>query len=334
MAATLRDIAKELNLSASTISKVLNGKGTVAKETREKILSFSEQLNYRPNENARSLRTQQSRTIGLLVADVTNPFYALLVKIVEEVCRQKDYSVILCNCDYNIDRQNYYFDLLRAQVCGLIFASFGDKEQRPDNIIVTINQMSNKSNLDWISIDNREAMYTLTQYIVNLGHREIGCIAGFQDADTAELRYQGYVDCMAANRLSVYQDRVFFKNYKFDQGYESAKKMMTLGKRLPSAILCHNNVVAMGAYKAFTEAGYSIPEDISLACFDAVDDNSVTDVKFTCIAQPIERIGKEIVELILKKNSGEIPKNQVFSQILPFNFVLGNTVKKREEGTP
>ena len=330
MAIKLKEIAHKLNLSTSTVSRVLNGKGTVSKETREKILSLSERLKYRPNENARSLRTQQSRTIGLLVADVTNPFYARLVKIIEEVCRLKDYSVILCNCDYNIARQNYYFDFLRAQVGGLIHASFGDKEQSPHNIIVTINQMKKTSNLDWVSIDNQEAMYTLTQYIINLGHREISCVAGSLQAATAQLRYQGYVDCMSANGALVNTDWVFHDNYKFSDGYEAAKKLLR-GKRLPSAVLCHNNMVALGAYKAFTESGYSIPGDVSMACFDAVDEYSAMDLRFTCIIQPLERIGEEIVDLILKKNSGDIPRNCICSKILPFDLVLGNTVKKLQE---
>lgn len=328
---TLKELAEKLNVSISTVSKVMNGKGTVSDETRKRITETALKLNYTPNENARSLRTQNSKTIGLIIPDITNSFYAYLVKSIEEKCQAEGYSVILCNCNYNLQREYDYFDLLRAKnVNGIICAAVGNMkniEIKPKEILVNINEQFPEDKLfDCISINNSDAMYSLTQYVINMGHKDIAYVNGPSVNATPRLRREGFFRCMQENDIPISGEFLYEGNYDFETGRSAAKKML-LGKRLPTAVICHNNVISYGFYSVLNEVGFDVPKDISMATFDTFDTGNMSKFKFTCIIQPVEQLGQKSVELILKKMNKEIPKSQFTKIVLPYELVFGSTIR-------
>ena len=329
MGATLKELADALGLSASTVSKVINGKGTVSDKTRKKVLSVAEQMNYRPNESARSLRTKDSRTIGVIIPDITNPFYASLVKGIEEKCQSVGYSVVLCNCNYNLDREYDYFELLCSKnVNGIILATVSEMNRfvgKNKVALVSINEEVPDERLDWVSIDNKSAMYELTQHVINLGHTRIGCIYGTQLHITSKLRFDGFLQCMKDNDLPINEKFLLDGGFNYETGRKAAKNLIV--GPLPTAVLCHNNALSYALYDVLCEAGYKVPDDISIASFDTAEFGRLLKLLFTCIRQPVEQIGHDAVTLILQKMNMKNSKAKVHPIIKPHEFVLGNSVK-------
>jgi len=331
MSITLKKLADKLNVSVSTVSKVMNGKGTVSEATRKLIIDTARELKYTPNENARSLRTQNSKAIGVIIPDITNPFYAYLIKGIEEKCQIEGYSVVLCNCNNNTQREYDYFDLLRAKnVSGIICAAVSDMKKidvKPKEIIVSINEQFPEDKLfDWVSISNCDAMYDLVQHVINMGHTDIAYVSGPLSNATPKLRSEGYFKCMKENNLPFSKEFVYEGNYDIDSGRAAAKKLL-LGKRMPTAVICHNNVIAYGLCSVLNDAGYSVPQDISVAAFDTIDTGDMPRLKITCIVQPVEQVGHKCVELILKKMRKEILRNQFVKIDMPYELVFGSTIR-------
>lgn len=334
MSITIKDVAQSLDIAPSTVSKVLNGTGSVGKKTKQRVLEAVKKMNYAPNESARQLRTKDFRTIGVIVPEIKNEFYSYLIEQIEEQSRVNSYSMLLGISNYQDERKLSYYDLLSSKNISGFVITLADQIKHYDNgknIIVTIDEQRKDDNslFDVVSIDNRKAMSDLTQYLINLGHRDIAYLSGqFDKSDTICLRYQGYIDCMKENDIPT-QDHLNITNMKLDfcSAYDLVKKMLYRTK-LPTAIMCHNNEIAYAAYKAIEELGYKIPEDISLACFDSIDHTGFKKAKITCVIQPIEKYAFEAVKLIIAKVTGEIPRNECIRKVLDYEIEFGDTVKK------
>lgn len=331
MKTTIRDIANQLGISTSTVSKVINGKGSISPELRQKVLAAVEAVNYQPNLNAKSLRTRTTNTIGVILPDIINLFYCYLMKGIEAKCQEQDFSVLVGTCNNNYQREKDYYDLFQSKnVSGMIIVTIGDMSRfRQDAAMVnTINeQRETDTGVDWVSIDNHSAMCDLSQYLINLGHREIAFVNSGHLDSVSCFRQQGYTDCLKANGIPLREELIYEGGLFFDDGYRIGKKII-LGNNMPSAVICHNNTIAYGVSKAFREAGYRIPEDISIACFDAINQGDMYGTQFTCIMQPVERIGREAADLLIKKSRGEIPEGQFVKKMVPYELVFGNSVKK------
>lgn len=331
MKTTIRDLAGQLGVSPSTVSKAINGTGSVSPELRQKILAAVEESNYQPNLNAKSLRTRSTKTIGVILPDVTNLYYCYLMKGVEAKCQEENFSVLVGTCNYNTKREREYFDLFRSKdVTGIISVTIGDLNRFADvNMLVSTNEQidDHEQPSDWVSIHNLPAARDLTQYLINLGHRDIAYVtSGYNDV-VSMLRQKGFTECMESNGFSVPPDRIYEGSLFYDGSYEAGRRIILSGS-LPTAVICHNNTNAYGVAKAFQDAGYRIPEDISIACFDAIHQGDLYGTQFTCIMQPVEEIGRAAAELLIQRSAGLLPKNQFVQKVLPYKLVFGNSVSK------
>lgn len=330
MKTTIRDIANQLGISASTVSKVINGKGSISPELRQKVLAVVEEANYQPNLNAKSLRTKTTNTIGVILPDVTNLFYCYLMKGVEAKCQEENFSVLVGTCNYNTQREREYFDLFRSKsVTGIISVTIGDLRRVPDvsMVISTNEQMEGERQTDWVSIHNEPAAHDLTQYLWNLGHRDIAYVSSGQNDTVSSLRLQGFLHCMEENGLPVPPEQIYEGGLFLDGGYQAGRKIILSGK-LPTAVICHNNTNAYGVAKAFRDAGYRIPDDISIACFDAINQGDLYGTQFTCIMQPVEEIGRAAADLLIRRSTGELDGESLIHKVLPYELVFGNSVRK------
>lgn len=330
MKTTIRDIANQLGVSASTVSKVINGKGSISPELRQRVLAVVEEANYQPNLNAKSLRTKTTNTIGVLLPDVTNLFYCYLMKGVEAKCQEENFSVLVGTCNYNPQREREYLDLFRSKsVTGIISVTIGNLSRFSDiSMLVSTNeQVEGESQSDWVSIHNEPAARDLTQYLLNLGHRDIAYVNSGQKDTVSNQRLQGFLNCMKENGLDVPPDQVYDGSLFLDGSYQAGRRII-LSSRLPTAVICHNNTNAYGVAKAFRDAGYRIPDDISIACFDAINQGDLYGTQFTCIMQPVEEIGREAASVLIQRSTGQLPEAPFVQKALPYELVFGNSVRK------
>ena len=306
MKTTIRDIANQLGVSASTVSKVINGKGSISPELRQRVLAVVEEANYQPNLNAKSLRTKTTNTIGVLLPDVTNLFYCYLMKGVEAKCQEENFSVLVGTCNYNPQREREYLDLFRSKsVTGIISVTIGNLSRFSDiSMLVSTNeQVEGESQSDWVSIHN-----------------------GQKDT-VSNQRLQGFLNCMKENGLDVPPDQVYDGSLFLDGSYQAGRRII-LSNRLPTAVICHNNTNAYGVAKAFRDAGYRIPDDISIACFDAINQGDLYGTQFTCIMQPVDEIGREAASVLIQRSTGQLPEAPFVQKALPYELVFGNSVRK------
>lgn len=304
----LVDVAKHLNISVSTVSRVVNGKDRVSDETRKKVWEAIEELNYQPNEIARSLRKQSSMTIGIIVPDISNEFFALLMKGVESIARENGYLVILCNSDYDETMEKEYYNMLaKNQVDGIIIATVCEDHAYFEKIlgsnipVVFVDNLPQiERNYNFVTIDNEKSAYDLTNHLIKSGYKDIAVITGKLQETSAVERLNGWKKAMRSNNLEVHEDFIGIGDFKIESGYKIMSEMLELEKR-PKALLAANNNIAYGAVKAIREKGLDVPKDLYIVCFDAIDKTGLLSVHLPSMVQPAEKIGEIALETILKR---------------------------------
>jgi len=327
----LKDVAKELGLSTSTVSRAMSGNGRVNPSTQQRVLAALEDSHYTPNAIARSLRLRDAKSIGIIVPDITNSFYASVIKGAELVCRSRSYSVLLCNSDENAALEEDALQLmLEKQVSGLILATVGagsEKLGRFRNLAVPVVFIDNmprlKYGFDSVSIDNRQAAYLLTTRMIKRGYTDIGVISGPMGQSTGRMRLKGFEDAMRDSGLALRQEWLLEGDFKMRSGFERMNELLR-GKTHPEAVVISNNYMAYGAVNAIRSAGFRIPEDIAVAAFDAEDATGLITPEITCMNQPAENIGARSVEMLVSRMTGTWPAGGE-SVVLEPSFKEGNS---------
>lgn len=310
----LKDIAKHLGLSVATVSKAINGKGRISSKTRERVLKAIEEFGYKPNEVARSLRKRTANTLGVIVPDLTNSFYANAIKGVEKIAWENGYSVIVCNSDEDMEKENAYLELLlQKQIAGLVIAMVGGDIKQLDQykragipVVFFDNMPQTDENYDVVTIDNVKASYQLTEHLIDQGYRDIAFITGPLHQSTSYDRLQGYQQCMKDNGISVKDKWVSVGEFKFEHGYQVMKKWLLSDVDRPQAVFAANNFILYGSFKAANEAGVKIPRDMAAVCFDAHDETGLFTPQITTVLQPAYDIGIIAGEIIMRKEKNKI----------------------------
>ncbi len=327
MSGKLKDIAKTLDVSVSTVSRALNDKGRISQKMRKRILSVASEMNYHPDENARSLKTNKTSILGVIVPDITNTFYAKLVKGIEKSCKRNKYSVLLCNSDEDPKVEKEYYQLLKSKkVLGMIVVSVSNQDYYSkgnfENIIFVDNIPLVSKQFICITIDNVNAAYDLAEYVYLKGYRRIAVITGPAQEMSSKLRLEGIKKYLSANGNESYSLKVYEGDFKFEGGYKCMKQIIA-DKLEIDVVIALNNFLAYGAMAAMNENSINVPEQIKLVCFDAVDDMNIIKPKLTCIMQPVEEFGELAVKLLksqLEKES--LTSGKIF---LNYTFVQGES---------
>lgn len=325
----LIDIANELNISVSTVSKALNDSGRVSQQLRTKIKQTAERMQYYPNESARTLKTRSSTMIGVIMPDITNIFYGKLLKEIDRAARQKGYTVIYCDSCENLENEREYFNILTSKnVCGMIIAtscinSLYNSLEDSANIVFIDSMPSENIKQPFISIDNHKAAYMLTEYVLSKNLTDLLMISGHQIDTTTTARVRGFIDCMSDHGLDG-KSRVIECQHGYAGGKAALDQILYRGK--PRAIIADNNFLAYGAISSIRNHRLRVPDDIALACFDSIDDFDTMFVKLTSVIQPIERIAGRAVEIIInhvEKNAVREVNQRIF---LDYTFNEGESV--------
>lgn len=317
MSVTIRDVAKHANVAISTASRVINDSGYVSEETRAKVEETIRKLGYVPNSIARSLKQKQTFSLGLIVADIGNPFYAELAQAVERAARDLGYSVLLANTDGKPKHEESGIRLfLTKQVDGIIWYSPINKElvdrvaKSQDTSIVVISGKQELQGNHTIHIDDHLGAFEAVNHLINLGHRRIGYIAEPDHPKYPQERLKGY--CRALKEANIPGDSslIVRGTYQEGSGLEAAKRLLSLPDR-PTAIFCANDLMAIEAMQYIKAIDLRIPEDVALVGFDNTKIAGIYGIDLTTVAQPTYEMGRESANLLISSLKGDVSPRQI-----------------------
>ncbi|WP_432357566.1 LacI family DNA-binding transcriptional regulator [Sporosarcina sp. UB5] len=312
--ASIRDVAKHAGVSVATVSRVLNDKGYVHEDTRKKVESSIAELNYRPNEVARSLFNKQSKTLGLILPDIMNPFFPELARAIEDTATKLGYTVILCNTDENEEKAKRYVDvLLQKYVDGIIIASNTIQEKTIRELpvpVVCIDREISKD-IPTIVVDNKKGAQMATRFLKEKGRRKIAHIRGPFDLLNANERCEGYRDVVSGEEWFT-ESYIVNGNYRMDTATEVALELLQKHPDI-DGIFAASDTMAIGAMKAAYEHGLKIPEDISIIGFDGIALAQASIPELTTIEQPLYELGQKAAKMLIKLIKGQTVK-QTFYQ--------------------
>jgi LacI family transcriptional regulator len=307
---TIKDIAKQAGVSVATVSYVINKSRFVSPELTGRVLEAIEAMGYSPNDIARSLRQKSTKMIGLIVPDSSNPFFAELAKGVEDAGYESGYSVILCNSNASIERELVYLDLLRSKrVDGIIFiATTTQVEQihpfvRAGIPVVIFYRDMAGDDVDTFHIDNLQAGYLATEYLIRLGHRQIACIQPASADTPSGLRVEGYKQALKEAGLAWDEALMPRGDNRVSGGKAAAEALAKSGESF-SAIFSTNDAMAIGAIRALRELGYKIPDQVSFVGVDDIILASYMEPPLTTVAQPKYQAGCQAVEFLIQRIEG------------------------------
>ena len=304
---TIKDVADLAGVSSSTVSRVLNNREYIKVETREKVLSAMNDLEYKPNRLARGLRFNTSRIIGLIISDIQNPFFTRLVRAVEDVAYKNNYALILANTDEDFQKEEFNVELMISErVAGVIVTPTREYNCPVRNLlinkipVVSVDRRTLDCNVDTVVLDNVNASRKLIEHLLSMNHRRIGAILGSSDVTTGRERLIGYFEAFNTQNIPV--DKALIKQSmpKEEDGYSLAHELLELDDP-PTAIYTGNNLLALGTMRAIKERGLIIPDDVSMVSFDDSKWAQLVQPSITVVAQPTYEMGKVAAELVMRR---------------------------------
>jgi LacI family transcriptional regulator len=314
---TMRQIAARARVSVGTVSHVINNSAGVREGVRKRVLDAIERLGYQPSLLARGLRRNQTTILGVIIPDISNPFFPLVVRGVEDIAYQNSYRLMLCNTDNDAHKEQVYFDELRAyRMAGLIVIPSADSRlvqmaSGGEIPVICLDRCPEAWKGDTVSVDNEEGAYQAVRYLLELGHRRVATITGQLHVTSAVERLKGFKRALREAGISIAPEYV--QEGRFDRlsGYEKGMMLLQFSPR-PTAIFAANDLVALGVLAALRELGLRCPEDVSLVGFDDQEMASFTNPALTTVAQPAYQMGARAAALLFERLHGEeVPRQQI-----------------------
>lgn len=329
MSATIRDVARRAAVSPSTVSRTLNGSGYVSAAARQRVLAAVELLGYRPNRVARGLVGKSRQVIGLVLPDISNPFFPALARGVEDAADAAGYRVMLFNSDDRADKE-----AACCQACvehaldGLILDPCGDDVAHLEPAVaaglalVLVDRGVSRVPADSVGVDNGLGMTRLVEYLLALGHRRIGIITGPRALSVAAERLAAWEAALLGAGVRPAADWVAEGDFRFDGGYRAAPRLVAAGV---TAIVASNDLMAIGALRALEERGVRVPEQVSVAGYDDIPAASWTRPALTTVRQPTYRMGFRAARLCLERIEDRRPRRPRRVRLRPRLVVRDST---------
>lgn len=304
----MKDVARMAGVSTSTVSHVINKDRFVSEAIREKVEAAVKELNYAPSALARSLKLNQTRTIGMLITASTNPFYSELVRGVERSCFERGYSLVLCNTEGDEQRMNRNLEtLMQKRVDGLLLLC--TETHQPSKEIIQRYPSIPTVMMDWAPFDGTSDLIQdnsllggdmATQYLIDKGHTRIACITGPLDKTPARLRLEGYLSAMERAGLAIPDGYRITGDFEFNGGFEAMQKLLAQKPR-PHAVFIGNDAMAFGAYQALYQAGLRVPDDMAVIGYDDIELASYMTPPLTTIHQPKDELGELAIDVLIHR---------------------------------
>ncbi|WP_229371516.1 LacI family DNA-binding transcriptional regulator [Umezawaea beigongshangensis] len=309
----MKDVALHAGVSTATVSRVLNGHAAPTPETRSRVLAAIDELGYRPNALARSLRTTSTKTFGLVISDLVNPFFAEIARAVEQEARAHGYCVVLANADENDEQQaTYVRTLLDRRVDGLLVCPATDDATWVEEVVagdvplVLLDRTVTGADCPVVRADGAEALTELAVRLIDTGHRRIGVIAGPAVTSTGRERLEYFSAALAQFGHDLRPEYVVHGDFRRDSGARAAAELVALPER-PTALVAMDNLMGLGALEELRRLGLVVPGDVGLAVYDDQPWFPLLDPPITVIAQPTVEMGRAAARSLLALIAGEQP---------------------------
>jgi len=315
----MHDVARLAGVSQPTVSRVLNRTETpipVSEETQKKVLAAVKKLGYRPNMTARSLRTQRTQMIALLIADISNGFYHPIARTVQDVARTHDYDVLIANSDHLYENEKHFCEaVMRRPVDGVIMAPLRLTYEDIDDLITITNtpiaalgQHVDHPSVDVVYADDEKGTYDAVKWLIlERGYESIGYLGVPPTFPPGVRRWRGFQRALAEIGMTIDPDFVMEGDFTVDSGERAVRSLLERKKKLPSVIFAVNDLMAIGAISALQAAGLSVPADVAVMGFDNIREATLITPKLTTVAQYPRDIGQKLAEVLFERIEGRAP---------------------------
>jgi LacI family transcriptional regulator len=330
--ATIIEVAKRADVSIATVSNVIRGTRRVSPELTERVQAAIRELNYSPNEIARSLKVRQTRMLAMVLPDITNPFFPEIIRGAEDTAFERGYFLLTANTDEQIGRERRIVAALRSyRVDGVLLASASgtDTSHLKGTIdagiaLVCLDRTVPGIKADAVLLDNVRGARECVRHMIQKGHRRIAIVTGSLDLQTGRERLRGYEEALREADIPVERSRIFEGDFRHDSGYRHGKHIMQQSVR-PAAIFVCNGVMTLGVLKAFEELNIRCPDDVALATFDDLAVDSPFHPHLTTVVQPSYEMGARAAGILIDRIEGHITKEPSIVRVAPTLIVREST---------
>jgi LacI family transcriptional regulator len=333
----IRDLAEVLGLSATTVSRVLNGKAIsyrISDKTQERVLKAAKDYSYTPSKIARGLKLSKTDTLGLIIPDISNPFFSDIASSIEREAYKKGYSLILCDSNEDQKMENELIELLRShKVDGIIIAPIGtDYENIKQTFnsgmpLVVIDRSFPETNLPSITSDNYQGGYDAVNYMISMGHKKIFCIQGIPKSQPSLERVRGFKDALKNGNIHFDNNMIVGDDFSTDNGYRQTRILFSLDDP-PTAIFALSNLIGLGVIKAVYEMGLKIPDNISLISFDEQPYSAFLGTPMTTVDQKKSEMGQLAVAVLLDYVKNKEYRKKAVNMTLKTILIVRNSVRR------
>lgn len=322
--ATMKQVAEKAGVSTSTVSHVINNTRVVSDDVRERVLAVIQELRYIPSAVARSLKNDKTHTIGMMIPNNSNPYFAELIQGIEDSAFRLGYNIILCNAYDDAKKQAAYLRvLMEKRIDGLILVASGDDEELAEILRgmpmpkVVVDREVSGVDADFIEADHDRGGYLATKYLIGLGHREIACVSGPMHLVPSRDRVAGYQRALREAGIAPNSHFLVHSDFTSEGGYTAFKHLLGLAHR-PTAVFAGNDLMAFGGMCAANEAGVRVPEDLSVIGYDDIALASFSTPRLTTMAQPKYEMGETIARILVERIQGghQPVRREMFKPVL------------------
>lgn len=300
---TIKDVAKELGVSYSSISRALNGKEGVSEQTRQKILHTADRMGYQPNDLARGLVNKISKTVGVIIPDINNPFFGEIVTGITEAANEKEYNIFLCISGWNAKNEKEYFDTLRKKrVDGIILKSAGKNENYDDikSPLIIIERYSKNQQYNSVEVDNELGGYLAAKHLLDCGYKNLAFVLGKEDSFASSRRLKGAERALNEYGISLNSDNVMEGSFSIEGGRVAAKELFE-GNRLIDAVFGMNDLIGLGVLQYCNENNIKVPQEVGVIGYDNISYAGLPQIEMTTIHQPKYELGRMLFETLLEE---------------------------------
>ena len=332
VAATMKDVALQANVSTATVSRALMNPEKVSQATRNRVEQAALEVGYLPQMQGRNMKRNELRTILVIVPDICDPFFSEVIRGIEVTAAAQGYLVLIGDCAHQNQQEKTFIDLIiTKQIDGMLLLGSrlpfdaSIEEQRNLPPMVMANEFAPELGLPTVHIDNLTAAFDAVNYLHELGHQRIGCIAGPEEMPLCHYRLQGYVQALRRSGITVDPHYIARGNFTYEAGASALEQLLALPKP-PTAVFCHSDIMALGALSWAKRQGLKVPEDLSIIGFDNISLAEFCDPPLTTVSQPRFDIGREAMLLLLNQLSGQFVDSG--SRLLDCELIVRGSTSK------
>lgn len=327
-----KDIAAKAGVSVATVSRVINKTGYVKEETKRKVFAAFDELASKDKIITHSLMNQKNKIIGVIIPDISNPFFGEVIKGISAIAEKHSTSLLVCNTDERLETELKYLELFKTnKIIGLIITPKTDQMKYNSEYlyqledlgvpIVLLDRGINLSHFNSVFVNNTSGAFDAVSALIKAGHTDIAIISGPMSSKPGRERFYGYENALISNNLEVNKDYVFYGDFRLESAYRITKKILKMEKR-PTAIFASNNMMAQGCVKALIEEGLKIPDDIAFVSFDDVEMFDIMNMNISTVSRPTDLMGEVAAEMLFELvDTQNVKQNSIKEVLLETKFV-------------